>query len=67
MESRLTDLEIHLMHQEHTIEELNEVIVRQQQAIDRLSLEVEQIKGQLRAMAPSDIKSPSEEEPPPHY
>ena len=67
MDSRITKLEIHLMHHEHTIEELNEVVVRQQRVIDRLSAEIELIKRQLRAIAPSDIKAPSEEEPPPHY
>lgn len=67
MESRITDLEIHLMHHEHTIGELNEVVIRQQQVIERLISEIELIKMQLRAIAPSDIKAPSEEEPPPHY
>ncbi len=67
MKSRLTDLEIHVMHQERTIEELNEVVARQQQTIGRLSAEIELIKRQLRLLAPSDIKSPSEEVPPPHY
>jgi starch synthase len=67
MESRITDVEIHLMHQEHTVEELNKVVVQQQREIDRLGDEIELIKRQLRAIAPSDVKLPSEEEPPPHY
>lgn len=62
-DSRLTELEIHLMHQENTIQELNEVVREQQRMIDLLRSEVQNIKNQL----PSINCLPSEEEPPPHY
>lgn len=67
MEDRVTALEIHLMHQEAALQELNEVVFRQQQELDRLSREVELLKAQLRAVAPTLAKSPADEEPPPHY
>ncbi|ACM20695.1 uncharacterized protein SlyX [Geotalea daltonii FRC-32] len=66
-ESRLTDLEIHMMHQENTIQELNDVVMEQQRMIDLLRSEVQTIKEQLQALDPSLNRLPSEEEPPPHY
>ncbi len=67
MESRLTDLEIHVMHQENTIQELNDVVMEQQRMIDLLRVEVQTLKEQLQALDPSLNRLPSEEEPPPHY
>jgi uncharacterized coiled-coil protein SlyX len=67
MERRITDIEIHLMHQEETIRELNEVVIRQQQQIDRLEAELGQLKGQMEEVAEPHRKRPEEEDPPPHY
>jgi uncharacterized coiled-coil protein SlyX len=67
MEQRLTDLEIRFMHQERTLMELNDAVYRQEQAIEQLEREVRQLRDQLKLVAPSDIRSPDEEEPPPHY
>ncbi len=66
-EQRITDMEIHLMHQEDTIQQLNEVVYQQQQQLDRLAAEVELLKQQLQVMAPSAVREPADEEPPPHY
>jgi uncharacterized coiled-coil protein SlyX len=67
MEQRLTDLEIRFMHQERTLMELNDAVYRQEQAIEQLEREVRQLRDQLKLVTPSDIRSPDEEEPPPHY
>jgi SlyX protein len=67
MESRLTDLEIHVMHQENTIQELNDVVMEQQRMISLLLKEIQSIKDQLKALDPSINRLLSEEEPPPHY
>lgn len=67
MDSRLTDIELHLMQQEETIEQLNEVVIAQQKTIDQLVRDVEFLKQKLRALTPSDVKCLSEETPPPHY
>lgn len=67
VETRLTDLEIHVMHQEHTIQELNEVVMEQQRMLDSLRLEVQTLKEQMQALDPSLNRLLSEEEPPPHY
>lgn len=66
-EDRITELELRFMHQEHTIQELNETVYRQEQVIARLELRLSMITEQLRALAPSPIRDQSEDERPPHY
>lgn len=67
MEQRLTDMEMLIMHQGHVIDQLNEVVTCHQTSIDRLTMELQLIKEHLRGMMPSQNRTPSEEEPPPHY
>ncbi len=67
MKERLTDLESRFMHQERTIQELSDIVYRQQQAIERHERELRQFRNQLRLAIPSITKTPGEEEPPPHY
>ena len=67
MEERLTELEIRAMHQERTIQELNDMVYRQEQALARLQLEVLQLRQQLMTAAPSLSRTEEEETPPPHY
>ena len=67
MSDDITDLEIQLTHQQHQVEELNELVYRQQQQIDALTSELRQIKDQLQIVLPSLVKETEEETPPPHY
>jgi SlyX protein len=67
MKERITDIEIQLMHHENTIQQLNEVVTRQQFAIEELRAAFGQMMQQLRKLYPSDVRDPLEEEPPPHY
>jgi len=67
MENRITDLEIRITHQERTLEELNDIICRQELVVERLEREVHQLREQLKTLQPSLLLSPEEEEPPPHY
>ncbi len=67
MENDITDLQIRLTHQESTLEELNQVIIQQQKAIDQLTLTVSQMSERMRSMADSNIADQSQETPPPHY
>ena len=67
MELRIVDLEMRFMHQESTLQELNDVVISQQKQIDELSREVDLLKKQIKAWSPSLIRDPSEETPPPHY
>lgn len=66
-DTRLTDLEIRLTHQEATLQALNDVIADQHKLIAQLRREVELLQRQLRAMSPDNIAAPWEETPPPHY
>ena len=68
-ENRITDLESTLAFQEKTIEELSDVICRQQTEIDHLKAQVKDI---LERMTHSEEGTPSGEEcpvleKPPHY
>ena len=67
MDDRITDLEIHVTHLSRTVSELNDVIYRQQQTIDRLEAELKGLREQVLAEAPSPVRKPEDEEPPPHY
>jgi len=66
MESRLEAVELKFMDVEVTIEQLNEVIIRQQNTIDHLTRTVEQLQGQMQSVS-SIIAKESDETPPPHY
>lgn len=67
MTDQLTDFEIQLTHQQHLVDELNELVYRQQQEIDALTIELRQIKEQLQLAIPSLVRESGAEEPPPHY
>lgn len=66
MDKRLMELEIKMTFQENLVEELNEVIIRQQAQIDRLDLELKTLVAQFRSvqqLPPETTPDP----PPPHY
>jgi len=67
MDDRITDLEIHVTHLSRTVGELNEVVYLQQQTIVRLEAELKGLREQVQAGAPSPVRNPEDEEPPPHY
>jgi SlyX protein len=67
MEERITELELRYMHQEITINELNETVCRQELAIARLERELGRMREQVMTMSPSINRTADEEEPPPHY
>ena len=66
-EDRLAELETQLAFQDNTIQELNAVVIRQQEQIDKLLREVALIKDKLRELKVSAVIPESEETPPPHY
>ena len=67
MDPRTTDLEIRFTHLERTIQELNEIVYRQEQAIERLERDMRQHQEQMKVLDPSLVRSADEEKPPPHY
>ncbi|UCH52843.1 MAG: SlyX family protein [Pseudomonadota bacterium] len=67
MQDRIAELEVRLAFQERTIQELNDVVTRQQQTIERLTRDVQVLRAQLQTLAPSLVGSREDEPPPPHY
>jgi SlyX protein len=67
MSERYDELEIQLTHQQRYLDELNGLVYRQQQEIDRLAAELRQVKEQLQIVLPSLTREPEDEMPPPHY
>lgn len=67
-DKRLTELEIKASFAEDLIESLNQVVIRQQQQIDRLVLEVTQLRRQLEQSDAGTAPLRSlRDELPPHY
>jgi SlyX protein len=67
LEEKLIDMEIRFAHQQDHIDQLDQVIYRQQQAIDLLTEKLVQLEKRMKTMAESNILKPEEESPPPHY
>ncbi|MDO4626253.1 MAG: SlyX family protein [Pasteurellaceae bacterium] len=64
---RLAELEMKLTFQDNLLEQLNQVLIDQQFAIDKLQVQVRYLVGKLKDLQPSQIASQAEETPPPHY
>jgi len=67
MEERIDELELRYMHHERTIQDLSEIVSRQQNSIDLLRREITLIKEQSLLMDPSAVRDADQEKPPPHY
>lgn len=63
----LTELESKVAFQDQTIEELNQALITQQLALDKLQNQVRYLAEKLQGVQPSNIASLAEETPPPHY
>lgn len=66
-DQRLTDLEIKASFTEDALEQLNQVVVRQQQEIEWLLREVKQLRQQMPDGGAGAGFSQASEELPPHY
>lgn len=68
MEARIAELECRIAFQDHTLDELGNVIARQQREIDILREQVRSLAEQTRDLRPSPLDQNSgDEPPPPHY
>ncbi|MSN26537.1 MAG: SlyX protein [Geobacter sp.] len=67
MEERIDELELRYMQHERTIQELNEIVCRQDLVIEMLKREISALKEQALMTNPSAIRDSDQEEPPPHY
>ncbi|TXI19731.1 MAG: SlyX family protein [Roseateles sp.] len=66
IERRLTDLEVKASFAEDLVEQLNQVVVRQQEQIERLVREIVELRRQATAAEPGGFRS-LRDELPPHY
>jgi len=66
IEDRFEVLESKVLYQDRTIDDLNEVVTKQQDQMDRLSAEVERLRQAVIGIQERGIDG-VEEPPPPHY
>jgi len=66
-ESRITDLEVRLTHQEAALDELTSTVLGQARQITSLQRDLQQLTEVLRQLEPPAVGPESEETPPPHY
>ena len=64
MEQRFVDIEIAIANLQKTVEELNDVVIKQGLLIDKLSKENKLLATMIKD---NTVKALSEETPPPHY
>jgi len=64
---RMIALETKVSYQEHTIQELNDVLINQLKRIDVLENQLNRIREHLKAIPLSEFARPEDEPPPPHY
>lgn len=67
MQDQLTELEIKIAHIEHSLNELSDVLVRQQTYIDKLEHSVERLYERLQSENEIQTDSDPRGEKPPHY
>jgi SlyX protein len=65
--ARLTELETKIAFQEVVIEELNQALISQQFAFDKMQNQLRQLAEKLKGLQGSNVASRAEETPPPHY
>ena len=66
VERRLTDLEIKASFTEDLVEQLNQIIIRQQQDLDALARQIGQLRDQLPEAGTGQPRG-ARDELPPHY
>ncbi|WP_047288762.1 SlyX family protein [Pseudomonas protegens] len=66
LQERVTDLESRLAFQDDTIQALNDVLVAQQRAVERLQLQMAALLKRQEEMV-GQFDSFEEQVPPPHY
>ncbi|MEQ1529016.1 MAG: SlyX family protein [Methylococcales bacterium] len=66
-ESRVIELEIKAAYQEDLLAELNQIVCKQQQQIDRLEATCELLNERIKSLSTEGIGGEVIDEVPPHY
>ncbi len=66
-DKRITELETRLAYQEHTLQELNDVIYKQQQQIDKVEIMCQHLMDRIQTLSDTDGGGQPANERPPHY
>ncbi len=66
MEQRLVVLEEKLEYQDYTLEKLNEVIITQQQQLDKYELELQRLREKVEIHG-LELEQEGKSVPPPHF
>ena len=66
VDQRFEVLETKVLYQDRTIDELNEVVTKQQDQIDLLTTEVKRLREAFEVVQQDGVES-GDEPPPPHY
>jgi uncharacterized coiled-coil protein SlyX len=69
MKTRIENLEMLSMEQEHTVETLSREVHQQQQQIQALEVQIRYLKEKIDSISKEDLLAPEvqDEAPPPHY
>ncbi|MDH3561316.1 MAG: SlyX family protein [Gammaproteobacteria bacterium] len=65
--ARIDALEIRLMHQETTLDELTRTLLKQETLAAQQADIIKRLETRIRTLTPSSLVRPEEETPPPHY
>lgn len=65
--ARLDALEAHVAHQDHVIDELNDVVLKQWREIEALKQQLERLKDRVQAAEDTRGEGGAPDAPPPHY
>lgn len=66
-DEHIKDFESRLMHQEKLVQELNTIVFRQQNEIDRLTAACSEMTRNMKALRDSSGAGDIIDTPPPHY
>lgn len=67
-DNRITELETRVAYQEHTIQELNDVVYRQQLQIDKIEIMCKHLMDRIQSLAEAGSGGEQQtNERPPHY
>jgi len=63
----IEDLQMRIAFLEQTVDDLNEVVVKQQKEMNLLGQAIKHLNSRLNQLGGPNIRSQEDETPPPHY